>query len=51
MDDNVMAKYTTKSSQARHYVQYDQGECAKRVPLRVAQLDQFNKETRLKCST
>ncbi|XP_047473988.1 chitin synthase chs-2-like isoform X2 [Penaeus chinensis] len=26
MDDNVMAKYTTKSSQARHYVQYDQGE-------------------------
>nr|XP_045601820.1 chitin synthase chs-2-like isoform X7 [Procambarus clarkii] len=26
MDDNVMARYTTKSSQARHYVQYDQGE-------------------------
>ncbi|KAK4004959.1 hypothetical protein OUZ56_006685 [Daphnia magna] len=26
MDDNVMAKYTTKSSEARHYVQYDQGE-------------------------
>ena len=25
MDNNVMAKYTTKSSQARHYVQYDQG--------------------------
>lgn len=35
MDDNVMAKYTTKSSQARHYVQYDQGECAERV-LRLA---------------
>ena len=27
MDDNVMAKYTTVSSQARHYVQYDQGTC------------------------
>ncbi|XP_050718358.1 chitin synthase chs-2-like isoform X3 [Eriocheir sinensis] len=26
MDDNVMRRYTTKSSQARHYVQYDQGE-------------------------
>nr|QAX32942.1 chitin synthase II [Diabrotica virgifera virgifera] len=26
MDDNVMAKYTTESSEARHYVQYDQGE-------------------------
>lgn len=26
MDDNVMAKYTTRSSEARHYVQYDQGE-------------------------
>lgn len=26
MDDNVMNKYTTTSSQARHYVQYDQGE-------------------------
>nr|QCI31493.1 chitin synthase [Grandidierella japonica] len=26
MDDNVMAKYTTTSNQARHYVQYDQGE-------------------------
>ncbi|XP_042240833.1 chitin synthase chs-2-like isoform X2 [Homarus americanus] len=26
MDDNVMARYTLKSSQARHYVQYDQGE-------------------------
>ncbi|XP_067001405.2 chitin synthase chs-2 [Anabrus simplex] len=26
MDDNVMAKYTTKSEEARHYVQYDQGE-------------------------
>ncbi|KAG5866370.1 hypothetical protein JTB14_021883 [Gonioctena quinquepunctata] len=26
MDDNVMAKYTTVSSEARHYVQYDQGE-------------------------
>lgn len=28
MDDNVMRRYTTKSSQARHYVQYDQGACA-----------------------
>ncbi|XP_065208101.1 chitin synthase chs-2-like isoform X5 [Planococcus citri] len=26
MDDNVMRKYTTKSQEARHYVQYDQGE-------------------------
>lgn len=26
MDDNVMRKYTTKSEEARHYVQYDQGE-------------------------
>lgn len=26
MDDNVMKKYTTKSQEARHYVQYDQGE-------------------------
>ncbi|KAF7489320.1 Chitin synthase 8 [Sarcoptes scabiei] len=26
MDDNVMRKYTTKSEEALHYVQYDQGE-------------------------
>lgn len=26
MDDNVMRKYTTRSDEARHYVQYDQGE-------------------------
>ncbi len=26
MDDNVMMKYTTKSDEALHYVQYDQGE-------------------------
>jgi len=26
MDDNVMKKYTTMSSEPRHYVQYDQGE-------------------------
>ncbi|KAK7111424.1 hypothetical protein V1264_011059 [Littorina saxatilis] len=26
MDDNVMRKYATVSTQARHYVQYDQGE-------------------------
>lgn len=26
MDDNVMRRYTTKSAEARHYVQYDQGE-------------------------
>ncbi|XP_015588503.1 chitin synthase chs-2 isoform X2 [Cephus cinctus] len=26
MDDNVMRKYATKSTEARHYVQYDQGE-------------------------
>lgn len=25
MDDNVMKKYTTRSDEARHYVQYDQG--------------------------
>ncbi|XP_049868777.1 chitin synthase chs-2 isoform X2 [Pectinophora gossypiella] len=26
MDDNVMKKYTLRSDEARHYVQYDQGE-------------------------
>ncbi|XP_050429583.1 chitin synthase chs-2 [Adelges cooleyi] len=26
MDDNVMRRYTMKSDEARHYVQYDQGE-------------------------
>ncbi|XP_012227030.2 chitin synthase chs-2-like isoform X2 [Linepithema humile] len=26
MQHNVMAKYATKSSEARHYIQYDQGE-------------------------
>ena len=26
MDDNVMRKYTTMSSEPKHYVQYDQGE-------------------------
>ena len=26
MDDNVMRKYTTMSTEPRHYVQYDQGE-------------------------
>lgn len=26
MDHNVMARYTTRSEEARHYVQYDQGE-------------------------
>ncbi|XP_015517182.1 chitin synthase chs-2-like [Neodiprion lecontei] len=26
MDDRVMSKYTTRSTEARHYVQYDQGE-------------------------
>ncbi|XP_047516301.1 chitin synthase chs-2 isoform X2 [Pieris napi] len=26
MDDNVMKKYTLKANEARHYVQYDQGE-------------------------
>ncbi|XP_041374239.1 chitin synthase chs-2-like [Gigantopelta aegis] len=26
MDDNVMKRYTTPPSEARHYVQYDQGE-------------------------
>ncbi|XP_043252423.1 chitin synthase chs-2 [Colletes gigas] len=26
MDDNVMKKYTTRSDEAKHYVQYDQGE-------------------------
>ncbi|KAI1883868.1 hypothetical protein AGOR_G00236460 [Albula goreensis] len=26
MDDNVMKKYTTKATEASHYVQYDQGE-------------------------
>lgn len=26
MDDNVMKRYTLKSDEARHYVQYDQGE-------------------------
>lgn len=27
MDDNVMKRYTTRSSEALHYVQYDQGMC------------------------
>ncbi|XP_041867372.1 chitin synthase chs-2-like [Melanotaenia boesemani] len=26
MDDNVMKKYSTKSTEASHYIQYDQGE-------------------------
>ena len=26
MDDNVMRTYATKSTEARHYVQYDQGK-------------------------
>ena len=26
MDDDVMKTYTLKSSEARHYIQYDQGE-------------------------
>ncbi|CAB1351109.1 unnamed protein product, partial [Coregonus sp. 'balchen'] len=26
MDDNVMKRYTTKSTEASHYIQYDQGE-------------------------
>lgn len=26
MENSVMKKYTTTSEQARHYVQYDQGE-------------------------
>ena len=26
MDDNVMKRYTTKSEEPRHFVQYDQGE-------------------------
>ncbi|KAJ8398896.1 hypothetical protein AAFF_G00418040 [Aldrovandia affinis] len=26
MDDNVMKKYTTKATEASHYIQYDQGE-------------------------
>ncbi|XP_058608280.1 chitin synthase chs-1-like isoform X3 [Onychostoma macrolepis] len=26
MDDNVMKRYTTKASEASHYIQYDQGE-------------------------
>ena len=27
MDDNVMKRYTTPPTEARHYVQYDQGQC------------------------
>jgi chitin synthase len=27
MDDNVMRRYTQRSDEARHYVQYDQGLC------------------------
>ena len=26
MDDDVMKTYTMKSTEARHYIQYDQGE-------------------------
>ena len=28
MDDNVMRTYATKSTEARHYLQYDQGQCS-----------------------
>ena len=28
MDDNVMRTYATRSSEARHYLQYDQGVCS-----------------------
>lgn len=31
MDDNVMAKYTLRSEEPRHYVQYDQGTTLKTV--------------------
>ena len=26
IDDNIMAMYTTPASEAKHYVQYDQGK-------------------------
>jgi cellulose synthase/poly-beta-1,6-N-acetylglucosamine synthase-like glycosyltransferase len=31
MDDNVMHKYTTMSTDARHFVQYDQGKTAQHL--------------------
>lgn len=30
MDDNVMKRYTTAPTEARHYVQYDQGMMVRR---------------------
>lgn len=34
MDDNVMKKYTLRSDEARHYVQYDQGIKTKKYSYR-----------------
>jgi len=31
MDDGVMNKYTMKATEARHYVQYDQGKTAQHL--------------------
>ena len=39
MDDNVMRTYATKSTEARHYVQYDQGN-DKYVIFTMKQMDQ-----------
>jgi cellulose synthase/poly-beta-1,6-N-acetylglucosamine synthase-like glycosyltransferase len=33
MDDSVMNKYTTKPTEAKHYVQYDQGKTAQHLSL------------------
>jgi len=32
MEDNVMAKYTTKPTEPRHHIQYDQGSLDGQVP-------------------
>ena len=35
MDENVMATYTTKSTEALHYIQYDQGAVRRGLCVRI----------------
>ena len=42
MDDNVMKKYTTKPTEAAHYIQFEQGQsagCPRSLPVRQACLE------------
>lgn len=43
MDDNVMKRYTLKSDEARHYVQYDQGTLYQSVLKKKKKNDKNNK--------